>query len=147
MSGHHDERALQASAQRYQSFLLADELRQSSDDLTRLARTFVVSDGEPKWEQQYLEILDIRNGKRPRPQAYERIYWDFRAAGADSPRPGSEAVPLLDLMKRAGFSAEELAKLDEAKANSDALVKTETLAMNLAKGLSEDGSPGDPAQL
>ena len=55
----------EAQRARYASYLLADELRQSSDDLTRLARTYVVS-GDPKWEQQYLEVLDIRNGKKPR---------------------------------------------------------------------------------
>jgi methyl-accepting chemotaxis protein len=44
---------------RYSSYLLADELRQSSDDLTRLARTYVVS-GDVEWEKQYFEILDIR---------------------------------------------------------------------------------------
>ena len=32
-----------AEERRYQSRLLADELRQSSDDLTRLARTYVVT--------------------------------------------------------------------------------------------------------
>jgi methyl-accepting chemotaxis protein len=147
MSSQQRQEAQLAATQRYQSFLLADELRQSSDDLTRLARTFVVSNAEAKWEQQYFEILDIRNGKRPRPQDYERIYWDFRAAGSEAPRPPGAAVPLTELMKQAGFTAQELAKLDEAKANSDALVKTETIAMNLAKGLTEDGHPGDPAQL
>lgn len=39
----------EAQRARYASYLLADELRQSSDDLTRLARTYVVS-GDPKWE-------------------------------------------------------------------------------------------------
>ena len=58
---------------RYESYLLADELRQSSDDLTRLARTYVVT-GDPRYEDQYMTILDIRNGKKPRPQAYHRIY-------------------------------------------------------------------------
>ena len=37
----------QANESRYASYLLADEMRQSSDDLTRLARTYVVS-GDPK---------------------------------------------------------------------------------------------------
>ncbi len=131
----------ETAARRYHSLLLADELRQSSDDLTRLARTYVVS-GDPKWEKQYFEILDIRDGKLPRPQAYERIYWDFRAAGADSVRPAGEAVPLLELMKKAGFAANELAKLEEAKANSDGLVRTETIAMNMVKGLYDDGKGG-----
>ncbi len=147
MSQRSADQAQQAAAQRYQSFLLADELRQSSDDLTRLARTFVVSDGEPRWEKQYFEILDIRNGKLPRPLAYERIYWDFRAAGVDAPRAPGDTVALLELMKQHRFDNAELAKLEEAKANSDGLVQTETVAMNLVKGLNADGSKGDPAQI
>jgi hypothetical protein len=34
---------IEASERRYQSYMLADELRQSSDDLTRLARTYSVT--------------------------------------------------------------------------------------------------------
>ncbi|WP_280192801.1 methyl-accepting chemotaxis protein [Delftia sp. PS-11] len=142
----------QVNLSRYTSYLLADELRQSSDDLTRLARTYVVS-GDAEYERQYLEVLDIRNGTKPRPRHYEKIYWDFRAAGMD-PGRGSEApVSLLDLMKRAGFSDAEFAKLKEAQDNSNELVRTETVAMNLIKGKREDGKGGftlqaepDPAQ-
>lgn len=68
MSSHYTGVLSQAATNRYQMYQLADELRQSSDDLTRLARTYVVSGGEAKWEKQYFEILDIRNGKIPRPQ-------------------------------------------------------------------------------
>jgi methyl-accepting chemotaxis protein len=123
---------------RYRSYLLADELRQSSDDLTRLARTYVVT-GDAAYEQQYNDILDIRNGKKPRPQAYYRIYWDFVAADGKKPRPDDTAVPLQDLMKQAGFTDAEFAKLREAQANSDSLVKTEVIAMNAVKGLFDDG--------
>jgi len=84
---------------RFQSYLLADELRQSSDDLTRLARTYVVT-GDEAYEQQYMKILDIRNGKKPRPLHYERIYWDFIAAGKQNPRPDGETISLQDLMKK-----------------------------------------------
>ena len=35
----------------FQSYLLADELRQSSDDLTRLARTYVAT-GNEEYERQ-----------------------------------------------------------------------------------------------
>ena len=52
-----------AWAERYASYLLADELRQSSDDLTRLARTYVVT-GDPAYETQYMDILAIRNGQK-----------------------------------------------------------------------------------
>ncbi|GJI95794.1 methyl-accepting chemotaxis protein [Duganella caerulea] len=128
-----------ASEARYHSYLLADELRQSSDDLTRLARTYVVT-GDPKYEKEYLDILDIRNGKKPRPQHYERIYWDFVAAGVDKPTPDGETVALADLMRQAGFTEEEFGKLKEAQANSDGLVKTEVIAMNAVKGLFDDGT-------
>ena len=127
-----------AEARRTLSLQLADELRQSSDDLTRLARTYVIT-GEPKWEQQYFEVLDIRNGKRPRPPGYEKIHWDFLAAGLQPGHKGpSTTAPLLEMMKAAGFTDAEFAKLKEATANSDDLVKTETIAMNLVKGLRAD---------
>ena len=133
---------------RYRSYLLADELRQSSDDLTRLARTYAVT-GDAKYEKQYFDILDIRNGKKPRPEHYERIYWDFVAAGIDKPQPDGATAPLQALMKEAGFSEQEFAKLKEAQNNSDALVKNETIAMNAVKGLFDDGTgqftkKGDP---
>ena len=55
-----------ANETRQQSFQLADELRQSSDDLTRMVRTYVVT-GDPIYRQHYQEILDIRDGKVARP--------------------------------------------------------------------------------
>ena len=126
---------------RYASYLLADELRQSSDDLTRLARTYVVS-GNPEYERQYFEILDIRNGKQARPQNYEKIYWDFRAAGVDVAKGTGATVALDVLMKQAGFTDAEFAKLKEAENNSNELVQTETIAINLVKGKLADGKGG-----
>ncbi|MBB1125112.1 methyl-accepting chemotaxis protein [Thiospirillum jenense] len=132
-----DERVTEASNNRYRSYLLADELRQSSDDLTRLARTYVVT-GDAKWEKQYFDVLAIRNGEAAHPQDYHRIYWDFLAADQTSPRPDEERIALRDLMKRAGFTSAEFAKLKEAEDNSNGLVYTETVAMNAIKGLYED---------
>lgn len=125
---------------KYQSYLLADELRQSSDDLTRLARTYVVT-GDAQYEAQYNAILAIRNGEKPTPQDYHRIYWDFVAAGTAKPRPDGETGALLDRMVEAGFTPAELALLDEAKKNSDGLVNLEVEAMNYVKGLDKDGKP------
>ena len=122
------------------SYRLADELRQSSDDLTRLARTYVVT-GDPRWEKQYNEVIEIRAGRTPRPNNYQGIYWDFLAA--DVPVPGrggvGESAALLDLMKRAGFSEAEFTKLQEAANNSNDLIQSEVIAMNLVKGLRDDG--------
>jgi methyl-accepting chemotaxis protein len=123
-----------AALHRYQSYLLADEFRQSSDDLTRLARTFVVT-GDPKWESQYNAVLDIRNGKAPRPVENHRIYWDFLAASDEKPRPDGRTISLQDLMREADFSEAEFETLREAQAKSDGLVDLEVLAINAVKGL------------
>ncbi len=110
--------ALNANQQiRYQSYIAADELRQSSMDLTRLARTYV-STGDSKYEDLYWEVLDIRNGKKP--------------------RPDGRTIPLQKIMEDLGFSDAEFAKLKEAGKNSDGLVWTETIAMNAVKGLFHD---------
>ncbi|TNH97110.1 methyl-accepting chemotaxis protein [Aeromonas sobria] len=125
--------------QQYVSYLLADELRQSSDDLTRLGRTYVITK-DPAYEQQYMRILAIRNGEQARPDGYHRIYWDFVAANGQNPRSDSNVRRgLIDLMKDAGFTDGELAKLNEAKNNSDALVNTEVAAFKLVQ--QTDGDP------
>ncbi|MFZ4539777.1 PAS domain-containing sensor histidine kinase [Propionivibrio sp.] len=118
---------------RHQSYLLADELRQSSDDLTRMARTYVVT-GDPRYKEYYQAILDIRDGTKPRPQNYQSIYWDLVQAKGEMPRPDSgQAIALLDLMHQAGFSGQEFRKLEETKANSDGLIDTEFVAMKLVE--------------
>ena len=118
---------------RYKSYLAADELRQSSDDLTRLARTYVVT-GDANYEQMYNDILDIRNGKKPRPQNYERIYWDFVAAGNLKPKPDGETIALQTIMENLGFTEDEFKLLSQSQANSDGLIKTEVMAMNAIMG-------------
>ena len=103
----------EAQNSRYEPYSLADELRQSSDDLTRLVRTYVVT-GDAKYEQQYWDVQAIRNGDKPRPEQYNRIYWDLMAVDGRKSRPDGEAVSLRTLMQRAGFSQQEFAKLQQA---------------------------------
>ncbi|AOF92963.1 methyl-accepting chemotaxis protein [Sinorhizobium sp. RAC02] len=124
--------------QKYKSYLLADGFRQSSDDLTRLVRTYAET-GDPSFKDQYNAVIEIRNGTRPRPQDYHRIYWDFVAGGEAKPRPDDAAVSMHDLMKQAGFTDEEFALLDEASKRSDALVKIETEAMALVDNIATLG--------
>ena len=124
---------------RYQSYQAADELRQSSDDLTRLGRTYVVT-GEDKYEKMYMDILDIRNGKKPRPSHYHTIYWDLVLDYGQKPKPDEKTVALKEIMQDLGFTDEEFALLSEAQANSDALVAMEVKAMNAVKGIFSDSS-------
>ncbi len=126
---------------RYKSYQVADELRQSSDDLTRLARTYAIT-GEEKYEKMYQDILDIRNGEKPRPQHYHQIYWDLVLNYGDKPKADGERAAIKDTMKSLGFSAKEFDFLDQAQANSDALVALEVKAMNAVKGIFLDPTSG-----
>ncbi len=133
---------LESQTIRYESYLLADELRQSSDDLTRLARTYVVTADE-KYETYYFDILKIRNGEVNRPMNYERIYWDLMTVSGEKPFPDSDVKRALnDLMVDAGFTDAEFAELAQAQANSDGLVNTEVIAMDAVKGILSDEAKG-----
>ena len=92
-----------ASSSRIDSYLLADELRQSSDDLTRLGRTYVLT-GDEKYEKMYFDILDIRNGKKPRPEAYFNIYWDLVLEHGQKPRPDTITKALSTMMEELNLS-------------------------------------------
>ena len=118
----------QANEVRLQSHLLADELRQSSDDLTRMVLNYVIT-GDIIYKQHFLEILDIRDGKKPRPVNYHNLYWHL--VPINDQRSNGATIALLELMRQNGFTQEELAKLAQAKINSDALARTELAAMAL----------------
>jgi len=104
---------------RHQSYLLAYEFRQNVDDLTRFARTYVVT-GEPRFEQSYQDVLAVREGQKP--------------------RPDGQSASLTDLMKKAGFTAEEVTEINEAKSRTDTLLKIEEKAFLAMKGQYDDGT-------
>ena len=137
-------RVVEVEERRLASWKLAEELRRSSDDLTRMARTFTVT-GDPAFERHFREILAIRAGERPRPEGPEGIdgiHWDIVAAGETPDAPPGRAMSLDERMRELGFSAEEFARLAEARDRSDALVKLEERAMNAVRGLFPDASGG-----
>ncbi|SEK88467.1 response regulator [Nitrosovibrio tenuis] len=134
---------------RYESFLAADELRQSSDDLTRMARAYVDT-GNPKYERMYWDILAIRNGEKARPLHYERSYWDLVIGDPDfQPSPGGRKISLRTWMEELGFTEAEFAKLAEAHREDNHLAVLESTALNAMKGFFQgpDGQfnvRGDP---
>jgi PAS domain S-box-containing protein len=121
---------------RHVSFLAADELRQSSDELTRMARNYVVT-GDLKFEQFYWDILAIRNGQKPRPLHYERSYWDLVLGDRNFESQPGEVQSLRFHMEQLGLSSAELAQLDEAETKSNQLVELERGAFDAMKGLTQ----------
>ncbi len=118
----------------HKSFILADQLRQSSDDLTRMARTYVIT-ANKKFEDQFHTVLDIRNGKVKRPEKYNQIYWDFLTLDGQEAVLNGEQKSLRKLMKESGFPQEELNLLYKSAKQSDDLTHLETKAMNAVKGI------------
>ena len=134
-------RVTDAEQRRFKSILLADELRQSSDDLTRFARMFVQT-GEDRFETYFRQVLAIRNGELARPEGYEGIFWDrvliedqFRLEGSTG-----TAISLQDRMLRLAFTEVEFDLLAEAQKRSDSLTSIENRAFNAVRGLYDDGS-------
>ncbi len=121
----------------YKSLILADELRQSSDDLTRMARTYVIT-GNSMFEEQYKTVLAIRNGELPRPKRYNGIFWDFLTLENNKILLDGEKIPLRELMIQANFPESELNLLFISQKESDDLTNLEHKAMNAIKGIFQD---------
>lgn len=124
--------------ERYQSYVVADRLRQSSDDLTRMARLYV-STGKQKYRDFYHEILSIRKGMAPRPIRYDELYWDLITNDA-RPRPYGPAKSLSDMLLEQHLTLREFALLNDAENSSDQLSQTEIKAMELMEGNYEDNN-------
>ena len=123
------------------SFRLANELHQTSDDLTLMARSYVAT-GNSIYKEYYQEILDIREGKKPRPNDASGVYWDLVLENGQRPLATDPPAALLDLMKQSGIGPAELEVLSASKAASDALTLTERAAMALVQS-----KPGQDSRL
>lgn len=117
-----------SASERLETYMLADELRQSSDDLTRMARQYAAT-GDARYKDYFETILAIRNGAAPRPERYGGVYWDLVADTGQPPRGDGSSVPLLDLAEASGYTGAETALFLEAEDNSDALAELEEEAM------------------
>lgn len=117
----------QLEANRFVLVSKADELRQSSDYLTSFARQYVVT-AEEKYRQQFEHVLAIRNGELARPDHYEAIYWDL-VEPIRQQRHGQGVIKALhDEIHALPYSEREMMFLDQAEANSNALVAIEVEA-------------------
>jgi len=111
---------------------LSGELRQSSDDLTRFARTYAATD-DGEFKNRYQTVLDIREGKADRPQGYEHVYWDLEQIELLKDIEYSEGVPLLTRLRESGMDAYMVDLLAKSKSRSDRLVDLERRAFSLVE--------------
>jgi len=123
----------QASQSRYDSFLLSEQLRLSSDQLTFMARAYAAS-GNPKYQAFFNRILAIRNGTEARPLNYHRAYWDMLLPESGiAPFANGAKKSLQALLIDAGFTEQELFQLQQAHQQSDKLIKLEETSFSAIK--------------
>lgn len=112
-----NNRLINLLEQKENSFLIANELKQTSEDLTRTCRLFVVTGGEQKYADEYNYIVQWRSGKVPRPETVNKKVY-----------PGRK-VSQIQLLKEFGCTDEEIKLLEKSTALSNDLINIETQAM------------------
>ena len=131
-------RQTEAENRRTTSFLLADKVRQSSNDLTTMVGLYV-STGDPRYRDYYDEILAIRGGAAPRPRDYGSSFWNrVLAEGKGFVRYGPPES-LTDQMRAARFAPAEFNALEASLAASNSLATLETEVMDRVAGRIREG--------
>ncbi len=120
----------QITMRRVQGLVLADELRQSSDDLTRFARAYAVT-GDTAYKERFQAVLDIRDGRAKRPLGYEYAYWDLKIVGGLENVEQGETKSIGLRLREAGFQSDSAYTLHIAQEQSDVLAKIEGDAFRL----------------
>lgn len=127
-----------AEQSRMTSFRLADQMRQTSNDLTRMVRLYV-STGQQRYRDYYDQILRIRAGQDRRPRTYDSSFWDRVLARGPNGIATGPPVSLSELMRRAHFSDEEFKALGASLSASNQLAETETQVMQRVQPRIEQG--------
>ena len=113
-----------AQNRRTESFLLADQMRQSSNDLTNMVRLYV-STGDTRYRAYYDEILAIRGGTAPRPRGYDSSFWNRVLAEGKGFVEYGRPESLTDEMRAARFTASEFDALNASLRASNDLAALE----------------------
>lgn len=118
---------------RLRSVLLASELRESSNDLTRTARSYIAT-GNPVFKHCHQKILDMLDGRAPFSEQYESPCWNIKLSTAQPFNPRGIAPKALTLpvqIKAAQFSSVEQALLARALDLMGNLIQREHSAITL----------------
>ncbi|MCY3945519.1 MAG: hypothetical protein OXF44_04450 [Anaerolineaceae bacterium] len=117
----------------YDVTYLANFLRQTSEDLTSMARLHVVT-GEQRYREYFDEILAIRNGEVSYPLGYfNRPYWDLVLATGERLPDSGTTYTIRELASRYGVRDDEMTLLLAAETQSNVLVELENEAMDVVE--------------
>jgi len=111
----------QTESSRLRASQLAARYKDYAQALTRLAMAYVSSE-QPEFDEAYFTVSNQLHGL--------------------SSSKGTPSTPLIDEFRKADFTQDEMALIEEAFAISRALSELEVRAINTAKGVEDDGAGG-----
>jgi diguanylate cyclase (GGDEF)-like protein len=115
--------------QRFASVLFIEEVRQSSEDLSRAAIAYAVT-ADPRFQEKYRNILDVRKGvASPQSLNYQTLYWNLAPFVTTLSSGLKTQRPLTEMAQSIGFSPEESAKLESAHTITQEMIQIELAAM------------------
>ena len=90
----------EAKENRVKVYQLTLEITNNTADLSMMARAYAQT-GLVKTRQDYLSVVNIRNGSLPRPENYHHPYWTMiNPTNPVKPRPDTtDSTPLLERIK------------------------------------------------
>ena len=124
---------------RIESLLLANDLKQSSNDLTKFARMYVET-GHPRYKYYYDIIIGIRDGSIKRPSDYDSFFWDIntsiiwelnKESITDTLFKRSNGKSFRDRMVDLNFTEKEFELLSNSERLSNNLSLTEVEAFDI----------------
>ena len=129
----------EAKENRVKVYQLTLEITNNTADLSMMARAYAQT-GLVKTRQDYLSVVNIRNGSLPRPENYHHPYWAMiNPTNPVKPRPDTtDSTPLLERIKQLGLTEEEQKLVATAVQESQALALVEQEAFNVADGVFKD---------
>lgn len=136
----------QYSEQLFHFYRLSQELKQSSDHLTKFARAYA-STGNERWLRMFNQVLNVRNGKLPAPSNNDYEFWDVVVLNDSSeltPNANQRYPTLIERIRQSGIGSVEFLELQNALALSDQLVALEREAFNGSEGVEERVCGGIP---
>jgi diguanylate cyclase (GGDEF)-like protein len=114
---------------RFASVLFIEEVRQTSEDLSRAAIAYAAT-GNSRFKEKYRNILDIRDGiTAPRNFDDEELYSHWVPLVNTLEDGLKTHRPLMEMTKQLGFSPEESAKLELASNLTRDMMQIERAAM------------------
>ena len=136
---------LQMQHESQEAVRLAREIKDSSDEMSRMAQLYVQR-GDQKYETYFKTIADLRNGLKPHPIDFSLSYWDLILANKIELNDYGETYSLEEELDKLTIPAIEKETLVSAKFESDMLMAAELDIINQAKSIYQSGEKFSPVE-